>query len=139
MKQCQLIQDIEAGFLKKDIPSFGVGDTLNVHTRIVEGEKGSEKERLQMFTGTVIAKRGAGLSETVALYRVSSGAAMERVFLIHSPKIAKIEIVKKGKVRRGKLYYLRGALGKAAKVKADIGPQRAKHDKTDVISTEPAT
>lgn len=117
MKQNKVIQEIEAEFLKKDIPPFRIGDTISVHTRIVEGDK----ERIQMFTGTVIARRGSGLSETVALYRVSYGAAMERVFLIHSPKIAKLEVVKTGKVRKGKLYYLRGMMGKAAKVQEQIG------------------
>jgi large subunit ribosomal protein L19 len=117
MKQNKVIQEIEGEFLKKDLPTFRVGDTLTVHTKIVEGEK----ERVQMFTGTVIARRGSGLSETIALYRVSYGAGMERVFLLHSPRVAKIEVVKSGKVRKAKLYHLRGAFGKAAKVKEQIG------------------
>ena len=117
MKSTKLMQEIEGEFLKKDLPDFRVGDTVNIHTRILEGEK----ERIQLFTGIVIARRGSGLSETVALYRVSYGAGMERVFLIHSPRVAKIEVVKSGKVRKSKLYYLRGASGKAAKVKEQIG------------------
>lgn len=117
MKQNKVIQEIEGEFLKKDLPTFRVGDTLTVHTKIIEGEK----ERIQMFTGTVIARRGSGLSETIALYRVSYGAGMERVFLLHSPRVAKVEVVKSGKVRKAKLYYLRGASGKAAKVKEQIG------------------
>ncbi len=117
MRQNQLIQEIEAEFLKKEVPFFNIGDTLTIHTRIIEGEK----ERIQMFTGTVIARRGSGLSETIALYRVSYGAGMERVFLLHSPRIAKIEVVKSGKVRKSKLYHLRGASGKAAKVQELIG------------------
>ncbi len=117
MKQNKVIQELEGEFLKKDLPAFRVGDTLTVHTKIVEGEK----ERIQMFTGTVIARRGSGLSETIALYRVSYGAGMERVFLIHSPRVAKVEVVKSGKVRKAKLYHLRGASGKAAKVKEQIG------------------
>lgn len=117
MKQNKVIQELEKEHLKKDLPTFRVGDTLCVHTRIVEGEK----ERIQMFTGTVIARRGSGLSETIALYRVSYGAGMERVFLLHSPRISKLEVVKSGKVRRSKLYHLRGAFGKAAKVKEQIG------------------
>ncbi len=136
MMQNQLIQEIEKDYLKKDLPSFRVGDSLCIHTRIVEGEK----ERIQMFTGTVIARRGSGLSETIALYRVSYGAGMERVFLIHSPKIAKIEVVKCGKVRKGKLYYIRGKSGKASKVKELIGG----HHQEEVLakeasSDEPAT
>ncbi len=117
MKQNKVIQEIEAEFLKKDLPAFCIGDTITVHTKIVEGEK----ERVQMFTGTVIARRGSGLSETIALYRVSYGAGMERVFLLHSPRVAKIEVVKSGSVRKAKLYYIRGASGKAAKIKEQIG------------------
>ncbi|MBI3236736.1 MAG: 50S ribosomal protein L19 [Chlamydiales bacterium] len=117
MKQCQLIQDIESAHLKQSVPAFRVGDTVNVHMRIIEGEK----ERTQTFSGTVIARKGSGVSETFSLYRFSHGAGIERVFLVHSPKISKIEVMKVGKVRKSKLYYLRGASGRAAKVKEDIG------------------
>jgi large subunit ribosomal protein L19 len=117
MKRTKVMQEIEKEQLKKDLPLFRIGDTINVHTRIIEGEK----ERIQTFTGTVIARRGHGLSETIALYRVSYGAAMERVFLLHSPRIAKIEVIKSGKVRKAKLYHLRGMMGKAAKIKEQIG------------------
>jgi large subunit ribosomal protein L19 len=117
MKQNKVIQELEHEFLKTDLPAFRIGDTLTVHTKVVEGEK----ERIQMFTGTVIARRGSGLSETIALYRVSYGAGMERVFLLHSPRVAKVEVVKSGKVRKSKLYYIRGASGKAAKIKEQIG------------------
>jgi large subunit ribosomal protein L19 len=130
MKRTKVMQEIEGEFLKKDLPAFRVGDTVNIHTRIVEGEK----ERIQMFTGIVIARRGSGVSETVALYRVSYGAGMERVFLVHSPRIAKIEVVKSGKVRKSKLYHLRGASGKAAKVKEQIGG--AEHDKEETAAPE---
>lgn len=118
MKQCQVIQEIEAAQLKANVPDFNVGDTICVHQRIIEGDK----ERVQQFTGTVIARRGGGLSETFALYRFSYGAGIERVFLLHSPKIAKIEVVRAGKVRKSKLYYLRGTSGKASKVQEHIGP-----------------
>lgn len=131
MKQNKFIQAIEEELLKKDLPAFRVGDTLCVHTRIIEGEK----ERIQMFTGTVIARRGRGLSETVALYRVSYGSGMERVFLLHSPRVAKVEVVKSGKVRKSKLYHLRGASGKAAKVKEQIGGA----DEEEVSSEAAAT
>jgi|SRR6267154_1303211 large subunit ribosomal protein L19 len=117
MKQCQVIQEIEAEQLKNNIPAFRVGDTISIHQRIIEGDK----ERIQIFTGTVIARRGGGLSETFALYRFSYGAGIERVYLLHSPKIAKIEIVRTGKVRKSKLYYLRGTSGKASKVQEHIG------------------
>lgn len=116
MKQCELIQSIEKEQLKSDLPKFKVGDTISVHTRIIEGDK----ERIQVFTGTVISRKGKGLSATISLYRVSYGSGMERVFLLHSPRIAKIETVKSGKVRKAKLYYLRGVSGKAAKVKEQI-------------------
>jgi large subunit ribosomal protein L19 len=131
MKQNKFIQAIEEELLKKDLPAFRVGDTLCVHTRIIEGEK----ERIQMFTGTVIARRGRGLSETVALYRVSYGSGMERVFLLHSPRIAKVEVVKSGKVRKSKLYHIRGASGKAAKVKEQIGGADAEAVSSEAAAT----
>ena len=114
MSKNPLIQKFEQEQMKKDIPEFRVGDTLKVHTRIVE-EGG--KERLQMFTGTVIARKGSGVSETVSLHRIAYGEGMERVIFLHSPLIAKVELMKKGAVRRSKLFYLRGSSGKAAKVK----------------------
>ncbi len=131
MKQCQIIQEIEAVQLKKNVPAFRVGDTVNVHMRIIEGEK----ERIQMFSGIVIARKGTGLSETFSLYRFSYGAGIERVFLIHSPKISKIEVVKAGKVRKSKLYYLRGSSGRASKVKEHIGGKEA----AKVQEAEPAS
>jgi large subunit ribosomal protein L19 len=129
MKQCQLIQSIEMGQLKQNVPNFRVGDTISVHTRIIEGEK----ERIQVFTGTVIARKGSGLSETVSLYRVSYGSGMERVFLINSPRIAKIEVIKTGKVRKSKLYYLRGASGKAAKIKEQLGGAKDNNSKGQTV------
>lgn len=133
MKQNQLIQSIESEHQKKTLPAFRVGDTINLHLRISEGEK----ERIQMFSGTVIARRGSGLSETVALYRFAHGAGMERVFMIHSPRIAKVELVRGGKVRKSKLYHLRGTSGRASKVKEQIGPQ--KEAAAAVEETAPAT
>lgn len=109
----RVIQKLEETQMKKDLEQFRIGDTIRVHTRIVEGEK----ERIQVFTGTVIARKGSGLSETFSVHRVAFGEGMERVFPIHSPRIAKIEVVKEGHVRRAKLYYLRGTAGKASKVK----------------------
>lgn len=117
MSKLALIQKLESKQLKKNIVSFRVGDSIRVHTRIIEGEK----ERLQVFTGTVIARKGTGLSETFSVHRVAYGEGMERVFLLHSPRIAKIEVIKEGDVRRSKLYYLRGTSGKASKVKGRIG------------------
>lgn len=136
MKQCQVIQEIEAGQLKSNVPEFHVGDSICIHQRIIEGDK----ERIQQFTGTVIARRGGGLSETVALYRFSYGAGIERVFLIHSPKIAKIEVVKTGKVRKSKLYHLRGSSGKASKVEEHIGPSKEELAQRKIkAAAEPAT
>lgn len=138
MKQCKEIQEMQAEQLKQDIPKFCVGDTICVHQRIAEGDK----ERIQMFTGTVIARRGGGLSESISLYRHSYGAGIERIFLIHSPKIAKIEIVKTGKVRKAKLYYLRGTSGKASKIKEHIGvkPEASNNKRAEPeIDETPAT
>jgi len=113
MSKLAVVQKLENKQLKKNIAPFRIGDTVRVHTRIIEGEK----ERIQVFTGTVIARKGSGLSETFSVHRVAYGEGMERVFLIHSPRIAKIEVMKEGHVRRSKLYYLRGTSGKASKVK----------------------
>jgi len=137
MSRRQLIEEMEAPQLKKEIPHFRIGDTVRVHTRIVEGEK----ERIQILTGTVIARRGSGLSETFSLYRVSYNTGMERVFMVHSPLVAKIEVVKTGKVRRAKLYYLRGVSGKAAKVKEQLGGLKKGQEVEEIIETgeEPAS
>lgn len=102
--------------LKSEIPAFNVGDTVKVHVLIKEGQR----ERIQMFEGTVIAKKNGGVAETFTVRRVSHGCGVERVFPLHSPKVAKVEVVRKGKVRRSKLYYLRDRVGKAAKVKERI-------------------
>lgn len=113
MSKPAVILELEAEQLKSDVPDFRIGDTIRVHLRIVEGNK----ERVQMFQGTVIARKGSGLSETVTLHRVAYGRGMERIFIINSPKIAKIEVLRRGKVRRAKLNYLKGSSGKKAKVK----------------------
>ena len=102
--------------LKKDIPVVNVGDTVRVQVRIQEGNR----ERLQAFEGTVIAKKHGGIAETFTVRRVSYGVGVERVFPVHSPNVEKVELVRYGKVRRSKLYYLRDRVGKAAKVKEQI-------------------
>lgn len=117
MSRPAVIEKVEQMQLRKELPEFSIGDTISVHIRIIEGDK----ERTQVFTGTVIARRGTGLSETFALHRVAYGEGMERVFLLHSPRISKIELVKRGRVRRAKLYYLRGTSGKKAKVRNLLG------------------
>jgi len=107
------IEAIEQEYLKKDIPDFNVGDTVRVHVRIKEGGK----ERIQIFEGTVIARKHSGINETFTVRKVSYGIGVERVFPIHSPMIKKIEVKRRGKVRRAKLYYLRKRVGKAQIVK----------------------
>lgn len=102
--------------MKENPPIVYIGDTVKVHVRIQEGDK----SRIQVFEGTVIAKKHGGISETFTVRRVSYGVGVERVFPIHSPHIDRVELVKSGKVRRGKLYYLRDRVGKAAKVKQKI-------------------
>lgn len=107
-----LLNSVEEGF-KRNIVEFDVGDTVRVSVKVVEGDK----ERLQPFEGIVIARRGGGTRETFTVRKVSFGIGVERIFPIHSPVIDKIEVIKKGRVRRAKLYYLRGKKGKAAKVR----------------------
>ena len=102
--------------LKSEVPAIEVGDTVKVHVKIREGDK----ERIQLFEGTVIARKGSGVSETFTVRRVSYGVGVERVFPVHSPNVAKGDVVRHGRVRRSKLYYLRDRVGKAAKVKEQI-------------------
>lgn len=102
--------------LKSEAPQFDIGDTVRVHVKIREGER----ERIQIFEGTVIARKGSGVSETFTVRRLSFGVGIERVFPIHSPNVAKVDVVRHGHVRRAKLYYLRDRVGKAAKVKEVI-------------------
>ncbi len=108
-----LIADITASQIKKDVPEFRSGDSVKVDVRIVEGSR----ERIQTFEGVVIAKKGEGISETFTVRKISYGVGVERTFPVNSPKIDKITVVKRGKVRRAKLYYLRGLSGKAARIK----------------------
>ena len=107
------IQAFVSEQLKTEIPQFGIGDGVKVYIRITEGEK----ERIQLFEGPVIARHGGGISETFTVRRVSYGCGVEKTFPIHSPNVEKIEIFRRAKVRRAKLYYLRDRVGKAAKVK----------------------
>ena len=107
-----LINTITANQLKTDLPEFKAGDTLRVHTRVIEGEK----ERIQIFEGVCIRRKGGGIHETFTVHKVSNGVGVERIFPLHSPRIAKIENKKIGRVRRAKLYYLRKLRGKAARI-----------------------
>ncbi|AFI28287.1 50S ribosomal protein L19 [Bacillus sp. JS] len=109
----KLIEDITKEQLRTDLPAFRPGDTLRVHVKVVEGNR----ERIQIFEGVVIKRRGGGISETFTVRKISYGVGVERTFPVHTPKIAKIEVVRYGKVRRAKLYYLRELRGKAARIK----------------------
>ena len=111
-----IIEAINAESMKSEVPAFNVGDTVKVGFKIIEGGK----ERVQNFEGVVIAKKNGGISETFTVRHISYGVGVEKVFPLHSPKIASITVVRKGKVRRAKLYYLRSRTGKAAKVKEKI-------------------
>ena len=107
---------ISESSMKKEVPQFEVGDTVKVHVQIKEGEK----SRIQIFEGTVIAKKHGGINETFTVRRVAHGCGIERVFPVHSPVVDKVEVIRHGKVRRAKLYYLRDRVSKAAKVKEQI-------------------
>jgi len=108
----EILKSVESKNLKKNIPHFEVGDTVDVHCKIVEGDK----ERIQVFSGTVIARRGSGIGETFTVRRIIAGEGVERIFPIHSPSIVDIKAARSGKTRRAKLYYLRQKTGKAVKL-----------------------
>ena len=103
---------VAASQLRTDLPDFGAGDTVSVHVKVVEGDK----ERIQVFQGVVLQRRGSGINETFTVRKVSDGIGVERIFPVHSPRLAKIERIRRGRVRRAKLFYLRGLKGKAAKI-----------------------
>ncbi len=130
----ELLKKAAESSKKSEIPVFRIGDTVNVSVRIVEGEK----ERTQVFTGTVIARRGWGISETFTVRRVVNNQGVERIFPLHSPKVAGVEVVRSGKARRAKLYFLRDRIGKATRLKevkrtakAKKKPQDAKPEATE--------
>lgn len=108
-----IIDEITKEQLRTDLPAFRPGDTVRVHVKVVEGNR----ERVQLFEGVIIKRRGGGISETFTVRKVSYGVGVERTFPLHSPKIVKLEVVRRGKVRRAKLYYLRNLRGKAARIK----------------------
>ncbi|SMO46285.1 50S ribosomal protein L19 [Melghirimyces algeriensis] len=109
----QVVRDLGEEQLRKDVPQFRAGDTVRVHVKVVEGQR----ERIQVFEGVVIKRRGGGISETFTVRKISYNVGVERTFPLHSPRIDKIEVVRRGKVRRAKLYYLRKLRGKAARIK----------------------
>lgn len=108
-----LIQAIEQEQIRQDLPDFRPGDTVKVHVKVVEGNR----ERIQVFEGVVIRRKGGGLGSTFTVRRVSYGVAVERTFLLHSPRLDKIEVVRRGRVRRARLYYLRERVGKASRIR----------------------
>jgi large subunit ribosomal protein L19 len=110
------MDEIEKPWLKKKLPKFGIGDTVDVHFKIVEGEK----ERIQIFAGTVIAQRGHGLGSMVTVRKLVAGEGVERTFPLHSPRVVDIKVTRKGRVRRAKLYYLRERIGRATRVEEQI-------------------
>ena len=109
----KVIEKITSAQLRSDIPEFRPGDTVRVHAKVVEGSR----ERIQIFEGLVIKRRGAGISETYTVRKISNGVGVERTFPVHTPRVAKIEVVRKGRVRRAKLYYIRALSGKAARIR----------------------
>lgn len=116
MNTTSLIKAIEQEQFKSDLPNIKIGDTVRVHVKVTEGSK----ERIQVFEGTVIGRKGEGIKETFTVRRLSYGIGVERVFPLHSPIVSKVEIKNRGRVRRAKLYYLRDRVGKAAKVKVKL-------------------
>lgn len=120
-KKKDLMKGVEASSLREDKLKFAIGDTVNVHTRILEGDK----ERIQIFNGVVIATRGSGTREQFTVRRIVAGEGVERTFPVNSPKIAKLEVVRHGKVRRAKLFYLRDRLGKATRLTERRGKKEA--------------
>ena len=108
-----ILRELTSDQLKTDLPEFGAGDTVRIHVRVIEGDK----ERTQIFEGTVIQRRGSGIQETFTVRKISQGIAIERIFPMHSPRIAKIERMREGQVRRARLFYLRGRKGRAARIR----------------------
>jgi large subunit ribosomal protein L19 len=130
----QLIREVESEQFKSSVPSFGAGDTVRVHAKVVEGSR----ERIQIFEGVVIRRRAGGINENFTVRRIAShGVGVERTFLIHSPRIDKIEVVRHGRVRRAKLYYLRGLTGRAARIKERRRPLIAQIQLAPQVIEEP--
>ena len=135
----ELLHKAAESSMKKDLPEFKIGDTVKVHVRIVEGEK----ERIQIFIGTVIARRGGGISETFTVRRIVNNEGVERIFPLHSPRVADVEVVRSGKVRRAKLHYLRDRIGKSTRLKEVRLPSKSQkaaaetQDNDDIGEDEP--
>ncbi|MFT5089911.1 MAG: large subunit ribosomal protein L19 [Candidatus Latescibacterota bacterium] len=108
-----IMRELTSDQLKTDLPEFSSGDTLRLHVRVIEGEK----ERIQLYEGTVIQRKGSGIQETVTVRKITQGVAIERIFPIHSPRLAKVECTRRGRVRRARLFYLRSLKGRAARIR----------------------
>jgi large subunit ribosomal protein L19 len=113
MKSTEILKKVEGWYRKEKMPEFDIGDQVDVHQRILEGQK----ERIQIFAGTVIARRGSGMRQTFTVRRIVQGEGVERTFPLHSPKLAKVDVKRTGRVRRAKLYYLRERVGKATRLR----------------------
>ena len=138
MSNDQIIRDIEAEQIKSNLPPINVGDTIDVHFRIIEGEK----ERIQVFTGVVISIKGSGINQMVTVRRIVANEGVERVFPINTPRVAKMEIVRHGHVRRAKLYFLRDRIGKSRRLRDrrrgldKLAKATAKHSEQEIIAAE---
>lgn len=128
------LERLQGSLTKKTVPSFEIGDTVRVHVKVVEGEK----ERIQVFEGTVISRKGGRNSETFTVRKVSYGVGVERIFPVHSPIVTKVDVVRQGKVRRAKLYYLRDRKGKMAKVSEREFAQESKGKSEAAAKAAPA-
>jgi len=132
--QNRLLTLVETPFVRADVPQFQVGDTVIIHQKLLDGQK----ERIQTFEGDVIARSGRGVQETITVRRLVQSEGIERIFPIHSPRIARIEVKKAGKVRRAKLYYIRDRVGKATKIKGDVKRQVALDTAAKTLAIESA-
>ena len=108
-----IMRELTSDQLKTDLPDFSAGDTLRIHVRVIEGDK----ERIQVFEGTVIQRKGSGIQETITVRKITQGVATERIFPLHSPRIAEIECTRRGRVRRARLFYMRSRKGRAARIR----------------------
>lgn len=116
-----IIQELEQEFMTKEVDAFDIGDTVDVHVRIIEGEK----ERIQIFNGVVIAKNSTGINENFTVRRLVAGEGVERIFPLHAPRVEKVEVKRRGRVHRAKLYYLRDRIGKATRLREDTREKRS--------------
>jgi large subunit ribosomal protein L19 len=130
-----ILSDVENKFMKKDIPAFNVGDTVRVFSKIIEGDK----ERLQAFEGTVIKKRGRGIGEIVTIRKVVQGIGVEKTFPLHSPRVEKMKVVKSGRPRRAKLYYLRGRIGSKALRIDEVAAKQTVETEAGITTDKPAS